>query len=85
MIGYRIFFVIIIPATYFFCVNMTGLFSDSSTSVGRAADWREYIQGNTDSHMLWSSPPVLSRHPRKDATAKGDFIGDYNRYRSLPG
>jgi len=80
MIGYRIFFVIIIPATYFFCVNMTGLFSDSSTSVGRAADWREYIRGNTDSRR--SGAENLQFFPGYLQRAKEDFTGNY---RPLPG
>lgn len=44
MVGYRIFLVITIPATYIFYVSLMELFSDSSTSIGRTADWREYIR-----------------------------------------
>lgn len=40
-VGYRILFAITIPATYFFCVSLTGPLSDSTTNVGYAADWRE--------------------------------------------
>lgn len=44
MVGYRIFLVITIPATYIFYVSLMELFSDSSTSIGRTADWREYTR-----------------------------------------
>ncbi|XP_011334260.1 sodium/potassium/calcium exchanger 4 isoform X2 [Ooceraea biroi] len=74
MIGYRIFFVIIIPATYFFCVNMMGLFSDSTTNVGRATDWRGRrllqaseleLQGN-DSYNC--TPPAIKEFPSDGLT-----------------
>lgn len=42
-VGYRIFLVITIPATYFFYISIMGLFSDSS-NIGYEANWRKYIE-----------------------------------------
>ncbi|KAL6254193.1 hypothetical protein P5V15_014815 [Pogonomyrmex californicus] len=71
-VGYRIFFVIIIPATYFFCVGIMGLFSDSTTNVGYAKDlhnWRgrrllqtsELEQFGNDSYNC--TPPAIKEFP----------------------
>ncbi|CAL1687979.1 unnamed protein product [Lasius platythorax] len=67
-VGYRIFLVITIPATYFFCVSMMGLFSDSS-SISYEADWRgrkllqasELEQQGNDSYNCTS--PAIKEFP----------------------
>ncbi|XP_070159501.1 sodium/potassium/calcium exchanger 4 isoform X1 [Polyergus mexicanus] len=68
MVGYRIFLVITIPATYIFCVSMMGLFSDSS-NIDYEADWRgrkllqmsELEQQGNDSYNC--TPPAIKEFP----------------------
>lgn len=69
MVGYRILLVITIPATYIFCVSLMGLFSDSSTNIGRTTDWqgRKLLQtselepqGNESYNC---TPPAINEFP----------------------
>ncbi|KYM99224.1 Sodium/potassium/calcium exchanger 3 [Cyphomyrmex costatus] len=68
-VGYRILFVITIPAMYFFYASIMGQLSDSTTNVGYAADWRgrrllqasEFEQPGNDSYNC--TPPAIKEFP----------------------
>ncbi|KYN26787.1 Sodium/potassium/calcium exchanger 5 [Trachymyrmex cornetzi] len=68
-VGYRILFVITIPAMYFFYINIMELLSDSTTNVGYATDWRgrrllqasEFEQPGNDSFNC--TPPAIKEFP----------------------
>ncbi|KAG5330751.1 NCKX5 protein, partial [Acromyrmex charruanus] len=68
-VGYRILFIITVPTMYFLYINIMELFSDNTTNVGYATDWRgrrllqtsEFEQLGNDSFNC--TPPAIKEFP----------------------